>query len=124
MTYTVTAEMLRKHRACRAQRYLFAQTFPDGMPVTLRNLAEAIRAGLDVGWGVGMLPAPARAEYDKAIADYTQALRYDPKLAIAYMNRAIAYRLKGENDRSITEFTKLLRDMERSAQRDKRKGRR
>jgi Flp pilus assembly protein TadD len=36
--------------------------------------------------------------FDHAIADYTEAIRLDPKNAVAYNNRGLAYRAKGDND--------------------------
>jgi len=32
-----------------------------------------------------------KGDHDQAIADYTQAIRLDPKYAVAYNNRAYAY---------------------------------
>ena len=39
----------------------------------------------------------ALSEYDKALADYTEALRLDPNYAFVYMNRAFTYLWKNEN---------------------------
>ena len=38
-----------------------------------------------------------KGDMDRAIADYTEALRLDPKYAIAYNNRGLAYSDKGEH---------------------------
>ena len=54
--------------ACADQRALFRHTFPDGAPLTVRSVDRAVRAGLDVRWLVRLLPAPARAEYERATA--------------------------------------------------------
>jgi Tfp pilus assembly protein PilF len=40
-------------------------------------------------------------EFDQAIADFTEAIRLDPKLALAYHNRGAAYSNKGDNDKPI-----------------------
>src|SRR5579864_2980449 len=50
-----------------------------------------------------------KREYDKAIADYTEALRLDPKLVKAYYNRAVAWSEKADYDRAIADFTEALR---------------
>ena len=50
-----------------------------------------------------------KGENDKAIADYTEAIRLDPKLAIAYNNRGLAYGNKGENDKAIADCTEAIR---------------
>jgi tetratricopeptide (TPR) repeat protein len=48
-------------------------------------------------------------ESDKAIADYTEAIRLDPKLAMAYCNRGVAYGSKGEYDKAIADCTEAIR---------------
>jgi len=50
-----------------------------------------------------------KGENDRAIADYNEALRLDPKYAIAYNNRGLAYSEKGENDRAIADYNEALR---------------
>jgi tetratricopeptide (TPR) repeat protein len=49
-----------------------------------------------------------KGENDRAIADYTEALRLDPKYAMAYDNRALAYRSKGDTDRAIANYDKAI----------------
>lgn len=50
-----------------------------------------------------------KREYDRAIADYTQALRLNPKHASAYINRGIAWRDKREYDQAIADYTEAIR---------------
>ena len=50
-----------------------------------------------------------KSEYDKAIKDYTEAIRLDPELAMAYGNRGLAYAKKGEYDKSIEDCTVAIR---------------
>ncbi len=50
-----------------------------------------------------------KGEYDRAIADYDQALRLDPKHANAYNGRGDAYNTKGEYDRAIADYDQALR---------------
>ena len=54
-------------------------------------------------------PTGTRANYDKAIADYTEAIRLDPKFAEAYYNRGVAYENKGEYDKAIADYTEAIR---------------
>jgi len=54
------------------------------------------------------IAAFGRKEYDKAIADYTKAIRIDPKFASAYSNRGSAYGMKGEYDKAIADYTKAM----------------
>jgi tetratricopeptide (TPR) repeat protein len=48
-------------------------------------------------------------ENDRAIADYDQAIRLDPKGANAYFNRAAAFRRKGDYDRAVTDYDQFIR---------------
>jgi tetratricopeptide (TPR) repeat protein len=50
----------------------------------------------------------ARGETDRAIEDFTAALRYDPKFAKAYDNRGIAYISKGMADQAFADFSKAI----------------
>ena len=44
-----------------------------------------------------------------AIEDLTQAIALDPKDALAYYNRGITYRAKGEIDRAIADFDQAVK---------------
>lgn len=48
-------------------------------------------------------------EFDKAIADYTEAIRLDPKYAVAYQNRGVVWSEKGEHDKAIADHTEAIR---------------
>jgi len=43
-------------------------------------------------------------DYDKAIGDYTEAIRLDPKCAEAYHNRGLAYSQKGDIAKADGDF--------------------
>ena len=47
-------------------------------------------------------------EYDRAIADYTTAIRLKPHYAEAYNDRGFAYYLKGDSERAIADFTRAI----------------
>ena len=57
----------------------------------------------------GVLPTVIRATFEKAIADYTEAIRLNPKYANAYCNRGATYRHKGELDKAIADYTEAIR---------------
>jgi tetratricopeptide (TPR) repeat protein len=42
----------------------------------------------------------------QAIADYTEAIRLDPKYALAYNNRGNAYEKKGEKLKAAEDFAR------------------
>jgi tetratricopeptide (TPR) repeat protein len=50
-----------------------------------------------------------KADYDKAIVEYTEAIRLDPKYALAYTHRAVAYFNKGEVDKAIADNSEAIR---------------
>jgi lipoprotein NlpI len=51
----------------------------------------------------------AKGDLDRAMADYNEAIRLDPKLALAFNNRAIAYAEKGDLDRAIADYNEAIR---------------
>jgi tetratricopeptide (TPR) repeat protein len=44
----------------------------------------------------------------KAIADFDEAVRLDPKYTVAYGNRAIAYKQQGNKTKAISNFEKFI----------------
>jgi tetratricopeptide (TPR) repeat protein len=51
----------------------------------------------------------SNGEHDRAIADYDEAIRLDPKNADTYVNRGLAYDRKGEHDRAIADYDEAIR---------------
>ena len=49
------------------------------------------------------------ADYDSAIADFTQAIRLDPKNAVAYYGRGEAYLEKGQRAAAERDFAQAKR---------------
>ncbi|MGE3726797.1 MAG: tetratricopeptide repeat protein, partial [Candidatus Sericytochromatia bacterium] len=60
-----------------------------------------IKTYINRGWTYAVLK-----QYDKAIADYTTALEYDPNYAYAYNNRGLAYHHLKQFDKKIADFKK------------------
>ena len=48
-------------------------------------------------------------DYDRAIADFDEAIRLDPKSSIAFINRGDTYTNKGDNDRAIADYNEAIR---------------
>lgn len=69
------------------------QRSPKDLPTALNNRGNAYYA---------------KKDYDRAIADYSEALRLEPKFALAFFNRSSAYRDKGENDRAIEDYIQAI----------------
>ena len=47
-------------------------------------------------------------DIDKAIADYSKAIKANPKFVKAYNNRGVAYSLKKQYDLAIADFNKAI----------------
>lgn len=65
--------------------------------------------GLALAYSYRGLARQAKGNLDQAIADYTEAIRIDPKLAAAYNNRGWALNEKQEPDRAIADFDQAIR---------------
>ena len=50
-----------------------------------------------------------QGRYDRAIRDYDQSIKIDPKNAKAFNNRGVAYQKKGEHDRAIEDFDEAIK---------------
>ena len=49
-----------------------------------------------------------KKEYDKAIVDYTEAIRLNPDLAIAHHNRGREYEDGGDRARAVVDYERAL----------------
>jgi tetratricopeptide (TPR) repeat protein len=50
-----------------------------------------------------------KSDFDKAISDYNEAIRLNPKDAIAYLQRGLAYVMKMDFDKAIDNFSESIR---------------
>lgn len=50
-----------------------------------------------------------KGDYDRAFADYNEAIRLDPKDVYAFTGRGIAYDHKGDPDRAVADFSEAIR---------------
>ena len=64
----ITVELLKSINACPDQVETFNKLFPKGASISMRSLAKAQKAGLDVFFLERLLTAPAWAEFKKIIA--------------------------------------------------------
>jgi tetratricopeptide (TPR) repeat protein len=49
-----------------------------------------------------------KADHARAIEDFTEAIRLDPKLARAYYNRALAHLERGDEDAALADREQAL----------------
>ena len=47
-------------------------------------------------------------DYERAIADYSEAIRFDPKFASAFFYRGMAYADVGNRDRAIADYSEAI----------------
>jgi tetratricopeptide (TPR) repeat protein len=50
-----------------------------------------------------------KGDTDRAIADYNEGVRLNPKYAVAFYNRGNAYSRKGDTDRAIADYSEAIR---------------
>jgi tetratricopeptide (TPR) repeat protein len=50
-----------------------------------------------------------KAQYDDAIKDFNEAIRFRPTFANAFNNRAVAYRYKGNLDHALEDYNQAIR---------------
>jgi tetratricopeptide (TPR) repeat protein len=66
-------------------------------------------SGLNTLSSEGEVSAEQVLIFDRAIADFSQAIRLDPNNATIYNERGNAYDSKGDFDRAITDYTQAIR---------------
>ncbi|HEU4390846.1 MAG TPA: tetratricopeptide repeat protein, partial [Blastocatellia bacterium] len=49
-----------------------------------------------------------RGDFDRAIADFSMAIAFDPRSATAYYNRGNTHRVRGEWDEALSDYDKVV----------------
>ena len=85
----ITAEWLKKQRACRSQVVLFSAKWPHGAEPTEANLVEAPELGLDLCWLAQWLPRPLWDEFLREVAPlFAEFQRKEASLLAEYVREA------------------------------------
>jgi tetratricopeptide (TPR) repeat protein len=82
-----------------------------------RALRASVSQGISVGENFGSvitnriasLSPAQRQAFDKAIADFTQAIKLDPGSSIAYRERGVIYDGMGDQDKAIADCNQAIR---------------
>jgi tetratricopeptide (TPR) repeat protein len=64
----------------------------------------------EISWAFGSRGGAylQKGEFDRALSDFTRAIEFDPKYALAYYNRAIVYLYRGELDAAEADLTDAI----------------
>ena len=79
---------------------------PQDLPSRVGELLEARCAGCHVA---GSEEPKAARKWDQALADYNQAIRFDPKSAKAHHNRGEVLREMKQLDKALADFNEAIR---------------
>src|SRR5438067_481060 len=102
------AQATRERSACEIQ----GGARPD---VVISSCSALIQSGRETGRNLASAftirgrAYRAAGDFDRAIADYSEAIRIDQNYVLAFYSRGIAYFNKGDNDRAIADYTEALR---------------
>jgi tetratricopeptide (TPR) repeat protein len=55
-------------------------------------------------WNIQSIAYVGKGQYDKAIPDFTKAIKIGPRHAVAYNNRGIAYYYKARYDKACSDW--------------------
>jgi tetratricopeptide (TPR) repeat protein len=84
---------------------------PDGM---IKSCTELIEGGRETGRALAAAYNArgraylAKQEYERAIADFSEALKHEPDNVLSLHNRAVARTAKGEFDTAIKDYTDAI----------------
>ena len=73
-----------------------------------RGLAYKAKSDLAMAYTIRGVAYGLKGDFDRAIADYTQAIQLDPKNAVSYNNRGAAYGIKGDLDGAIADYARAI----------------
>jgi tetratricopeptide (TPR) repeat protein len=74
------------------------------------KLYEQGRPYKDGGWYCSRGASfAANGEHDKAIGDFTEAIRLSPDDSVAYRGRGYSYATKGDYDKAVADYTETIR---------------
>ncbi|HEY6257114.1 MAG TPA: caspase family protein [Xanthobacteraceae bacterium] len=79
--------------------------------VRIKGCTATIHANAKAAWAYNNRGNAylAKGDEDRAIADFTEAIRLDPKNMLAFYNRGIAYHAKGDEDHAIADGSQAIR---------------
>ena len=107
---TGSAELLLANGSIYFKLTLLAPGLIKGLEVASRYYNFRTGISADVSFLIKKASEKdGRGDYDRAIADYTEAIRLDPNNDIAYNKRGYAHYNKGDYDKAIADFTQAIK---------------
>ena len=106
-TETAQADFSQEIRRCDS-----GDAHPD---IRIVACTRNIQSGRFVGQNLAVaftnrgLAHKSKGQWDRAIADYDEAIRLKPDFVFAFHNRGNAYYYKGQLDRAIADFSEAIR---------------
>ena len=92
----------------RCENVLFPNVQIGGCTAVIQSGRETA-ADRAIAYNIRGVAYRDKGEMDRAIADFSEAIRLNPLLASAYHDRAIAYRAKGDNGRAVADQEVAIR---------------
>ena len=103
------SEAIKAHRDDRGTFFAYAMVWPRSQPNAAREVAIHPATDLAIAYANRGSVWMQKKQYDKAIADLSEAIRLDPELAGLYGNRGRAWFQKKEFDRAISDLDQCIR---------------
>jgi tetratricopeptide (TPR) repeat protein len=110
-----STEKINSRLAGMEQRFdIFAKATPSPLGSAAPSLAKEANKSGEASFAAG--------DYASAILSFTKAIDLDPKNAVAYCNRGMAYQGKAQIDEAIADYTKAIGLDPNNAEAYKRRG--
>jgi tetratricopeptide (TPR) repeat protein len=92
----------KARKACVPERNIAGCT----LIIQDQSASPAVRSAAYLSRGLGYHD---HKDYERAIGDYAEVIKFDPNDAIPYYNRGLAYHAKGEADRAIADYSAAIK---------------
>jgi tetratricopeptide (TPR) repeat protein len=102
------AQTLQDHRWCEGESGATIAQRLDGCSAVIRGGREKGDKLAEIFNNRGVAYR-LKGDHERAVADYAQAIKLNPKFAAAFNNRGVAYDHKGDYDRAIADYDQAIK---------------